>query len=107
MEEVVKRHIPESFREHQSMKYPLRTRSSRRLMSSKPRFPADCMAVVYMHGYFLLLSSPYSSLLELVIPLPKTQHYAFWPQTIPSWEALMLTLTMNQLLTKKRSICLL
>jgi hypothetical protein len=53
------------------------THLSRRQMSSKPRYPADRMAVVYMHGYFLLLSSPYSSPLELLIPFTKTKHDAF------------------------------
>ena len=64
------------------------------------------MAVVYMHGYFLLLSSPYSSLLELLIPFTITQHDAFGPQTIPSSQPVMLTCTTNQLLAKMRLIFL-
>jgi hypothetical protein len=46
-------------------------------MSSKPRFPADGMGVVYMDGYFLLLTSPHSSLLELLILFTATQPDAF------------------------------
>ena len=94
------------------MNSPLTTHLSRRRTSSKPRFPADGMAVVYMHGYFLLLSSPYSSLsslsslLELLVPFTKTQHDAFGPQTIPSSQPVMLTCTTIQLLAKMRLIFL-
>jgi hypothetical protein len=46
-------------------------------MTSKLRYLGNGMGAVYMDGYFLLLSSPYSSLLEHLTPLPPTQHYAF------------------------------
>jgi hypothetical protein len=59
------------------MKSPRTTRLSRHLMTSKLRYLGNGMGAVYMDGYFLLLSSPYSSLLEHLTPLPPTQHYAF------------------------------
>jgi hypothetical protein len=44
------------------MNYPRTTRSSRRLMTSKPRFFCDGMVVVYVNCYFSLPSRPYSLL---------------------------------------------
>jgi hypothetical protein len=65
------------------MNYPRMTHSSCHQMSSKPRFLTDGMGIVYMDGYFLLLTSPYSSLLELLIPFTATQHDPFGPKAIP------------------------